>query len=67
MLRYSLVLHMEEPLYLAACYDYTGSGICTTKSVEDACSWVMYETASKVARHVTEILKVDVSIRQAAI
>ena len=64
MLRYSLVLHHKQPEYLAACYEPTGNGIRTTTRPDDACSWVLYETASRVAKHVSEVLGVDVSIRQ---
>ena len=64
MLRYSIVLHSKNPEYLAACYEATGNGIRTTHQPDDACSWVLYETASRVAKHVSEVLGVDVSIRQ---
>ena len=45
MTRYSVLLHREQPEYLAACYAPTGNGIRTTLQAEDACSWVLPETA----------------------
>ena len=63
MTRYSVLLHREQPEYLAACYAPTGNGIRTTLQAEDACSWVLPETASRVARHISDTLNVDVSIQ----
>ena len=66
MTRYSVLLHREQPEYLAACYAPTGNGIRTTLQAEDACSWVLPETASRVARHISDTLNVDVSIQTCA-
>ena len=66
MTRYSVLLHRQQPEYLAACYAPTGNGIRTTLQAEDACSWVLSETASRVARHVSETLGVEVSIQTCA-
>ena len=63
MTRYSVLLHREKPEYLAACYAPEGNGIRTTLQLEDACSWVMPESAARVARHVAEALNVEVSIQ----
>lgn len=63
MTRYSVLLHRPTPEYLAACYEPTGSGIITTLQLEDACSWVLPETAARIARHVSEVLNVEVSIQ----
>ena len=63
MTRYSVLLHRQQPEYLAACYAPTGNGIRTTLQAEDACSWVLPETASRVARHISDTLNVDVSIQ----
>ena len=63
MTRYSVLLHREKPEYLAACYAPEGNGIRTTFQLEDACSWVMPESAARVARHVAEALNVEVSIQ----
>ena len=66
MPRYSLVIHRPDPEYVAACYEPVGSGLRTTLNPEDACSWVLFEKACEVARHVREVLDVDVSIRSVA-
>ena len=66
MTRYSVLLHRQQPEYLAACYAPTGNGIRTTLQAEDACSWVLLETASRVARHISETLGVEVSIQTCA-
>ncbi len=66
MTRYSVLLHRQQPEYLAACYAPTGNGIRTTLQAEDACSWVLPETASRVARHISESLGVEVSIHTCA-
>ena len=63
MTRYSVLLHREQLEYLAACYEPVGNGIRTTLEAEDACSWVMLESAVAVAKHVSEVLGVQVSIR----
>ena len=63
MTRYSVLLHRHTPESLAACYEPTGSGIITTLRLEDACSWVLPETAARIARHVSEVLNVEVSIQ----
>ena len=46
-MRYALAI--ENDLYLAACYEATGSGIMLTTVLEDACSHVTIETAINVA------------------
>jgi hypothetical protein len=66
MTRYNVLLHRQQTEYLAACYAPTGSGIRTTLQAEDACSWVLPETASRVARHISETLGVEVSIKTCA-
>ena len=63
MTRYSVLLHRDTPEYLAACYEPEGSGIRTTLDRADACSWVMPESAARVARHISEVLNVQVSIQ----
>ena len=63
MTRYSVLLHREKPEYLAACYAPDGNGVRTTLKAEDACSWVMPESAARVARHISETLKVHVSVQ----
>lgn len=63
MHRYSLVLHRDIPEYVAACYDSTGSGLRTTLNPEDACSWVLFEKACEIAKHLRIALGVEVSIR----
>lgn len=52
MPRYALSITRPEvdPLYLAASYEQTGSGIRITDKREDACSYVTIEQASAVAR-----------------
>jgi hypothetical protein len=52
MARYALSITKPEvdPLYLAASYEQTGSGIRITDKREDACSYVTIEQASAVAR-----------------
>ena len=67
MIRYSVLLHREKPEYLAACYAPEGNGIRTTLQVEDACSWVMPETAARVAKHVAKALNVEVSIQHCSV
>ena len=67
MTRYSVLLHREQPEYLAACYEPEGSGIRTTLQVEDACSWVMPESAARVARHISEVLNIQVSIQHCTV
>ena len=62
MTRYKVLLHYDEPEYLAACYAKTGPGVYTTFIKEDACSWVMHESAARVARHIKEVKGVEVSI-----
>ena len=51
MPRYALSITRPEvdPLYLAASYEQTGSGIRITDKREDACSYVTIEQASAVA------------------
>ena len=63
-MRYALVL--DQDLYLAACYEATGSGIKLTTVAEDACSYVTIEKAINVAvqvRHslgyVPSVIEVD--------
>ena len=63
MTRYNVLLHHDTPQYLAACYEPVGNGIRTTLEVADACSWVMPESAARVARHISETLKVHVSVQ----
>ncbi len=46
-MRYALAIRND--LYLAACYEATGSGILVTTVVEDACSYVTIEKAINVA------------------
>lgn len=57
MPRYALSISKlgAEPLYLAASYEQTGSGIRITPNAEDACSYVTFEKASSVARALTDI------------
>ena len=62
MTRYKLLLHYDEPEYLAACYAKTGPGVYSTFIEEDACSWVMIESAARVAQHIKQIKGVEVSI-----
>jgi len=52
MPRYALTITSSdvEPLYLAASYEQTGSGIRITDIAEDACSYVTLEQAAAVAR-----------------
>jgi hypothetical protein len=49
-MRYALSL--SNNLYLAACYEATGSGIMMTRKAEDACSYVTLEKALAVAHAV---------------
>ena len=63
MTHYNILLHHDTPEYLAACYEPSGNGIRTTLDVADACSWVMPESAARIARHVSETLNVAVSIQ----
>jgi hypothetical protein len=63
MPRYSLVINRPNPEYVAACYEPVGNGLRTTLNPEDACSWAVFEKACEVARHVKEVLNVDISIR----
>ena len=67
MTRYSVLLHRDKPEYLAACYAPTGNGIRTTLQAEDACSWVMPESAARVARHISETLNIRVSIQPCSV
>ena len=67
MTRYNVLLHREQPEYLAACYATDGNGIFTTLQAEDACSWVLPESAARVARHISETLNVRVSIRPCSV
>ena len=67
MTRYNVLLHHDTPEYLAACYEPFGNGICTTLHAEDACSWVMPESAARVARHISEVLKIQVSIQHCTV
>lgn len=62
-MRYSLVMHTAVPEYVAACYGPTGSGLRTTLDPDDACSWLLYESAAKVAKHLMQSTDLDVSIR----
>jgi hypothetical protein len=52
MPRYALSITRPEaePLYLAASYEQTGSGIRITDVPADACSYVTLEQAAAVAR-----------------
>ena len=63
MTRYNVLLYRENPEYLAACYAPEGNGIRTTLKAEDACSWVLLESAARVARHISENMNVRVSIQ----
>ena len=63
MTRYNVLLHREKTEYLAACYAPEGSGVYTTLKAEDACSWVLIESAARVARHINENMTVRVSIQ----
>ena len=63
MTRYKVLLHRENPEYLAACYAPEGNGVCTTLKAEDACSWVLYESAARVAGHISENMNVHTSIQ----
>lgn len=63
-MRYALAL--QNNLYLAACYETTGSGLIVTSIAEDACSYVTIEKALNVAlqlRHslgfVPSVIEVD--------
>ena len=49
-MRYAL--SVSNKIYLAACYEATGSGILLTKKAEDACSYVTLEKALAVAEAV---------------
>lgn len=49
-MRYALSL--SNNLYLAACYEATGSGIMMTRKAEDACSYATLEKALAVAQAV---------------
>ena len=46
----------SKDLYVAACYDTTGSGIRLTDRRGDACSYVTYEKAVQVARALIGVL-----------
>ena len=46
----------SKDLYVAACYDTTGNGILLTENRSDACSYVTYEKAVKVARALIGVL-----------
>lgn len=52
MPRYALSITRPDvsPLYLAASYEQTGSGIRITDIAEDACTYVTLEQAAAVAR-----------------
>lgn len=52
MSRYALSITRPDvdPLYLAASYEQTGSGIRITDKLEDACSYVTIEQACAVAK-----------------
>ena len=56
MTRYALSITNTdtEPLYLAASYETTGSGIRITDCAEDACSYVTFEQAANVARQLKD-------------
>jgi hypothetical protein len=56
MTRYALSITTTkaEPLYLAASYETTGSGIRITDRAEDACSYVTFEQAASVARQLKD-------------
>tara|TARA_B100001939_G_C16891989_1_gene595837 strand:- start:841 stop:1035 length:195 start_codon:yes stop_codon:yes gene_type:complete len=63
-MRYALAV--ENDLYLAACYEATGSGIMLTTVMEDACSYVTIEKAINVAiqvrhslGHVPSVIEVE--------
>ena len=64
MTRYKVLLHRKNPEYLAACYAPDGNGVRTTLKAEDACSWVLIESAARVARHINENMNVPVSIQR---
>ena len=53
-MRYAIAL--PNDLYLAACYEATGSGIRITDVAEDACSYVTIEKAIDVAVQVRHSL-----------
>lgn len=55
MPRYALSITNSkvEPLFLAASYEQTGSGIRITNIAEDACSYVTIEQAAAVAQALT--------------
>ena len=53
-MRYAIAL--PNNLYLAACYEATGSGIKLTTLKEDACSYVTIEKAIDVAVQVRHSL-----------
>lgn len=50
-MRYAL--SVQNDLFLAACYEATGSGIMLTKNAEDACSYITLEKALAVAQAVS--------------
>lgn len=56
MTRYALSITntKSEPLYLAASYEMSGSGIRITDRAEDACSYVTFEQAANVARQLKD-------------
>jgi hypothetical protein len=63
-MRYALAV--KNDLYLAACYEATGSGIMLTTVREDACSYVTIEKAINVAiqvrhslGHVPSVIEVE--------
>ena len=63
-MRYALAL--QNNLYLAACYEATGSGIMLTTVMEVACSYVTIEKAINVAiqvrhslGHVPSVIEVE--------
>ena len=63
-MRYALAV--ENELYLAACYEATGSGNMLTTVMEDACSYVTIEKAINVAiqvrhslGHVPSVIEVE--------
>lgn len=56
MPRYALSITSSDvqPLYLAASYEQTGSGIRITDIAEDACTYVTLDQAAAVARALRE-------------
>lgn len=63
-MRYALAT--DNNLYLAACYEATGSGIMLTPVIEDACSYVTIDKAINVAiqvrhslGHVPSVIEVE--------